>query len=88
MTEQTPGIGHNKPPESSFVNIVNRIERLTDEMKAIGEDRKDVFTEAKNRGDIDMKGLREVLRRRRMDRGELDALDAAVDKYERELQGH
>lgn len=61
-------------------SIVERIERLEEEKKAIGDDIKEVFAEAKANG-WDVKTLREVLRIRRMDAAERQELDALLDLY-------
>lgn len=56
--------------------LVERIERLDEERKGIGDDIKDVFAEAKATG-YDVKALRRVLRLRKMkpdDRKEQEAI--------------
>ncbi|SKB26951.1 DUF2312 domain-containing protein [Sphingopyxis flava] len=56
--------------------FVERIERLEEEKKALGEDIRDVYSEAKAQG-YDTKILRKVIRLRKMsphDRAEMDAL--------------
>lgn len=57
-----------------------RIERLAEEKKAIADDIREVFAEAKGNG-FDPKVMRIVLRRRAMDRAERDEQDALVDLY-------
>jgi uncharacterized protein (UPF0335 family) len=59
-----------------------RIERLTEEKKALADDIRDVFAEAKGSG-FDPKIMRIVLRRRAADRAELAEQDALVDLYSR-----
>lgn len=61
-------------------SFVDRIERLSEEKKAIAEDIKDVFLEAKSSG-LDVKALREVIRLRKMDKDERDNRDAIVATY-------
>lgn len=73
-----PSVGHNS--KAILASAVERIERLDEEIKAIAEDRKEVFTEVKDL--LDLKVLRHVLRRRKMDAGERDELDMSIEEYE------
>lgn len=65
-------------------SIVDRIERLEEERKALGGDIKDIFSEAKSAG-FDVKALRQLLRMRKWEPAELDAHEALVDLYRRAL---
>jgi uncharacterized protein (UPF0335 family) len=81
-------IGHNSPPKGQTMTataddrlrlLIERIERLEEERKGIGEDIKDVFAEAKSTG-YDPKIIRKVLKLRKMrpeDRAEMDAVLAS-----------
>ncbi|MBL4890473.1 MAG: DUF2312 domain-containing protein [Rhizobiaceae bacterium] len=60
--------------------VVERIERLEEEKKAIAEDVKEVYAEAKMNG-FDPKVLREVIKIRKMDKAERDEFDAVRDLY-------
>lgn len=60
---------------------INRVENLTEQKKDLMEDIKNVFIEAKGEG-IDVKALKEVIRRRSKNRGELEAFEAIVETYE------
>ncbi|EJW11268.1 hypothetical protein A33M_3346 [Rhodovulum sp. PH10] len=60
--------------------FVERIERLTEEKKALGEDIRDVYLEAKAAG-FDTKALREIIKRRTWDRDVLAEHDAIVETY-------
>jgi uncharacterized protein (UPF0335 family) len=51
--------------------IIDRIERLEEEKKALAEDIKDVFAEAKGNG-FDTKIIRKIISIRKRDRNELD----------------
>lgn len=64
--------------------LVERIERLDDEIADIRADRKDVMAEAKATG-FDLPALREVLRRRKLDPASRDQLDGLVGTYEAAL---
>lgn len=65
-------------------SIVDRIERLEGERKALGADIKDIYSEAKSVG-FDVKALRVLIRRRKQDESELEELDTLLDVYERAL---
>lgn len=57
-----------------------RVERLTEEKKAIAEDIKEVKAEAKASG-FDMKAFNEMLRLRAMDKAKRDEQEAMRDTY-------
>lgn len=61
-------------------SIVERIERLDEEKKAISDDIKDVYTEAAASG-FDKKALRAVIRLRKLDKAERDEQDALQTMY-------
>jgi uncharacterized protein (UPF0335 family) len=60
--------------------IVERVERLEEEKKTIGEDIKEVYAEAKGNG-FDAKIIRKVVSIRRQDRNERMEQDALIDLY-------
>lgn len=61
-------------------SIVERIERLEEERKTIGDDIREVFAEAKANG-FDTKVLRQVIRIRKQDVAERHEQDAIRDLY-------
>ena len=61
-------------------SIVERIERLEEEKKALADDIKEVFAEAKGNG-FDVKVLKKVVRLRKMDRAKRQEEDAILDLY-------
>ena len=61
-------------------NIIERIERLEEEKKAIADDIKDVYAEAKANG-FDTKILREIIKLRKMDAAERQEAEAILDLY-------
>ena len=61
-------------------SIVERIERLEEEKKAIADDIKDVFAEAKGNG-FDVKTLRTVVRMRKIEAAERQEQEAMLDLY-------
>jgi len=62
-------------------SIVERIENLREEKRALTADERDIFSEAKGHG-YDGKALREVLKRRAMDESARDEWDSLIDLYE------
>ncbi|QIB33427.1 DUF2312 domain-containing protein [Ancylobacter pratisalsi] len=60
--------------------FIERIERLEEEKKAIADDIKDVFAEAKGNG-FDAKALREILKIRKQDADQRAEHEAIVDLY-------
>ena len=61
-------------------SFVERIERLEEEIKALTEDKKDIYAEAKGEG-FDVKILREVVRLRKQDEKERDERESLLDVY-------
>lgn len=82
-------IGHNsgKATEApagfakdQLKSFIERIERLEEEKKAIADDIKDVFAEAKANG-FDVKALRAILKIRKQDADERKEHEAIVELY-------
>jgi uncharacterized protein (UPF0335 family) len=72
-------------PSSRFARdqlkaIVERIEHLEQEKKAISDDIRDVYAEAKGNG-YDAKALRAVVRMRRQDKHEREEEEAILQTY-------
>jgi uncharacterized protein (UPF0335 family) len=65
-------------------SFVERIERLEEEKKALAEDIKEVYSEAKGQG-FDIKILRKVISMRKRDREDIDEEEALLDVYLRAL---
>lgn len=65
-------------------SFIERIERLEEEKRALAEDIKEVFAEAKGVG-FDVKTIRQVLKIRKMDKDDLDEQEALLDTYLRAL---
>jgi uncharacterized protein (UPF0335 family) len=65
-------------------SFIERIERLEEEKRALAEDIKEVFSEAKGVG-FDVRTMRQILRLRRMDQEDLDEQEALLDTYKRAL---
>jgi uncharacterized protein (UPF0335 family) len=65
-------------------SLIERIERLEDEKRALGEDIKEVFAEAKGSG-FDPKIMRQIIKIRKMDKDEHDEQESLLDVYLRAL---
>ena len=65
-------------------SFIERIERLEEEKKALQEDIKEVYAEAKGTG-FDVKIMRQILKLRKMDKDDLDEQEALLDVYKRAL---
>jgi uncharacterized protein (UPF0335 family) len=81
-TEQKPETGGIAADQ--LRSFVDRIERLEEEKKALTEDIKEVYAEAKGTG-FDTKILRKVIAIRKRDRGEVDEEETILDLYLRAL---
>ena len=61
-------------------SVIERVEKLEEEKKAIADDIRDVFAEAKVNG-FDLKALRTIIRLRRMETSEREEQDAILETY-------
>jgi len=66
-------------------SIVERVERLEEEKKALSSDIKDIFAEAKSAG-FDVKVLRAVIKLRKLDDAALQEQDTLIDLYRRAME--
>ena len=64
--------------------IIERIERLEEEKKALSDDMREVFSEAKGAG-FDVKVIRQVVRLRKMDATDRSEMEQVLDVYKRAL---
>ena len=69
-----------KMENNQLRSIVERIERLEEEKKAIADDIRDVYSEAKANG-FDIKTLRKVISIRKLDTSERLEQEAIFDNY-------
>jgi uncharacterized protein (UPF0335 family) len=60
--------------------FVERIEQVEEEIRALTDDKKDIYAEAKGQG-FDVKILREVVRIRKKDQQERDEEESLLDVY-------
>ena len=65
-------------------SFIERIERLEEEKKALAEDIKEVYAEAKGTG-FDTKIMRQIIRIRKMDQDDLTEQESLLDVYKRAL---
>jgi uncharacterized protein (UPF0335 family) len=72
-------------PGERIRSIIERIEQLDEEIKALNEGKKEVMSEAKGEG-YDVKVLREILRLRKLDRDERDEHESLLDLYMRAME--
>ena len=64
--------------------LIERIERLEEEKKAIADDVRDVYAEAKSRG-YDPKTMRAIVRLRKMESHDRQEAEALLDTYKAAL---
>ncbi|HVZ06504.1 DUF2312 domain-containing protein [Rhodopila sp.] len=65
-------------------SLVERIERLEEERKALGNDIKDIYAEAKSAG-FDVKVLRQLIRIRKQEPAEVEEAETLLDVYRHAL---
>ena len=77
VKEEEPATRFAKDHLKAFVE---RIERLEEEKKAISDDIRDVYAEAKGNG-YDVKAMRAVVRLRKQDKDERMEYEAVLETY-------
>ncbi len=77
--DQTYGIAADR-----LRSLVERIERLEEERRALTADIRDVYAEAKSAG-FDVKVMRQIIRLRRQDAAEVQEQESLLDLYKRAL---
>ncbi|ATJ90867.1 DUF2312 domain-containing protein [Acetobacter tropicalis] len=65
-------------------SIIERVERLEEERKALAGDIKDIFTEAKSAG-FDVKVIKQIIRLRKQEPAEIEEQETLLDIYRRAL---
>ena len=87
------GPGHNSgddhPAQGNIAadrlrSIVERIERIEEERRALGSDIKDIYAEAKSAG-FDVKVTRQLIRDRKREPAEIEEHEMLIDVYRRAL---
>lgn len=75
-----PGIGHNGVAKDVLLSIVERVEHLEEEKKALADDVKEIYAEAKGNG-FNTKTLRQLIRLRRQDKADREEQEALLEIY-------
>jgi uncharacterized protein (UPF0335 family) len=70
----------NTSAQGKLKSLVERIERLEEDRKAVGADLREVYSEAKGEG-FDTKILRKVIRLRGLDKAARQEEEALIDLY-------
>ncbi|RWI96077.1 DUF2312 domain-containing protein [Mesorhizobium sp.] len=65
-------------------SIIERVERLNEEAKAIGDDKKDIFAEARGNG-FSVKAIKTIIQLRRKDQAERQEEESILDLYKAAL---
>jgi len=65
-------------------SLIERIERLEEERKALGSDIKDIYSEAKSAG-FDVKVIRQLIRIRKQEPSDVVEQETLLDVYRRAL---
>lgn len=73
-------IGHNGIAPDQLRSIVERVERLEAEKKALGDDIREVYAEAKGNG-FDPKIIRQIVKLRKLDAAERQEQEALLETY-------
>jgi uncharacterized protein (UPF0335 family) len=75
-----PGQGHNSFSKDQLKSVVERIERLEDEIKVFRGDVNDIYKEAKGNG-YDIKALRTIVRLRKQDPNDRAEQETILETY-------
>jgi uncharacterized protein (UPF0335 family) len=76
--------GHNSGRDDRLRQLIERVERLEEEKKGIGDDINDVYGEAKAVG-YDTKIMRQIVRLRKMKPDDRREMDMLLDTYKTAL---
>jgi uncharacterized protein (UPF0335 family) len=66
-------------------SLIERVEHIEEEIKALTEGKKEIFLEAKGEG-FDVKVLKEIIRLRKQDKDERDEHESLLDLYLRAME--
>jgi uncharacterized protein (UPF0335 family) len=78
--KEAPNAAAHRFAKDQLRSIIERVEKLEEEKKAISDDIRDVFGEAKVNG-FDVKALRTIIRLRKMETTEREEQDAILETY-------
>ena len=79
QTNETGGIAADR-----LRSLIERIERLEEEKKALSSDIRDIYAEAKSAG-FDVKIMRAVIKLRKMNAADRDEQEFLLDTYKKAL---
>lgn len=65
-------------------SLIERVERLEEEQKALASDIRDIFAEAKGAG-FDVKIMKEIIKLRKMDAADRDEKEFLLEAYRKAL---
>ena len=66
-------------------SLVERVEHIEEEIKALNEGKKEIFVEAKGEG-FDVKVIKEIIRLRKQNKDERDEQESFLDLYLRAME--
>lgn len=93
MNADVPSTGHNSGDEPAqwgniaadrLRSIIERIERLDEERKALTRDIKDIYAESKSAG-FDPKVIRKLISIRKQEPADVEEMETLLDVYRRAL---
>ena len=84
LEDEGPGIGHNSGVNKQLLSLVERIERVRDDIGELKDDEKEIFSEAKSEG-FDVATIRRVLQKRAQRAEERAEQEALLETYMRAL---
>ena len=88
LDDEFGGSGHNSTiggvAADRLRSIIERVERLEEERKALGSDIKDIFAEAKSAG-FDVKVIRQIIRIRKQEPADVQEFESLLEIYRRAL---
>ncbi|MGC5748440.1 DUF2312 domain-containing protein [Gluconobacter sp. NFX36] len=84
MTGHNSGVSEGGIAADRLRSIIERVERLDEERKALAGDIKDIFSEAKSAG-FDVKVIKQIIRLRKQEPAEVEEQETLLDIYRRAL---
>jgi len=84
MTGHNSGVSEGGIAADRLRSIIERVERLDEERKALAGDIKDIFSEAKSAG-FDVKTIKQIIRMRKQEPADLEEQETLLDVYRRAL---
>ena len=79
-----PTVSPDSVAQDQIRAFIERIERMEEEKKAIADDIKEIYAEAKGNG-FDTKIMRQIVRLRKMDKADRQEQETLLDLYKQAL---